>query len=558
MNKINFIYTINNLQLKDIYNNTIFDNLCSFLKTNGYLYLKIFYDDKIDFNINNLIKIVKKHKIKIIINFENINNIKKLIEHIDYFEIRENKYFELVKNKYDNELIKKCIIKIKLNTFKSLDNRKDFFNIIIEDIFNHDWYELKKFKLDNTGIEFKHNCVNNIYYSNFGINYFHIINEFTPYISSEWSLTNNKMDINYIAFNFNKIFKNVKKILITGVTGQDGSNLANYLLSLNENMIIFGTIRTINMLNHPNMSNFILNKKFIPIILNLCDEKFTNILFNNIKPDYFFNCAAQSTVNINDNNITNTFIVNTMAPLYQLECIRKYKKECKYFSCGSCEEFGITEYFPQNLKHPRNPINLYGISKLTTHKLVKFYRENFNLFACHSILYNHEGVKRNFNFVSRKITSEIVRIFQEIKKNSTITPLEIGNINSKRDWSDSDDFVCAYWKILNAEKADDYILSSGESHTIKEFIDIAFKTLNIEIRWYIDEINPLNNKAYYKNDLILKVNKKFYRENDEKRNFIGDNTIAKKTLNWSNKTSFKQLIKKMIDNDLNLHKSLIN
>ena len=356
---------------------------------------------------------------------------------------------------------------------------------------------------------------------------------------------------------FNDIDKKKKKILITGVTGQDGSNLVEYLLTLNEDIIIYGTLRSDKKLNHTHIKKFISNPIFIPIFLDLYNHSNTRKIFSSIKPDYFFNCAAQSVVNQNKNmDSINTMMINTMAPLLHLELIREYNNKCRYFSCGSCEEFGDIKYTPQDLNHPYNPINIYGISKHTTHNLIKYYRDNYNIFCCHAILYNHEGIKRGKNFVTRKITSEVAKIKLSIDNNIPPKPLLVGNIYSKRDWSDSSDFVTAFWKILNQDKANDYILSSGEAHSVKEFIDYAFEVVGINIKWNIDNENPFNNKAYYQDLLLVKCDQKYYRKNDVSinRNFEGNNMLTRKQLDWTPRITFKNLIKKMVMNDVELLK----
>lgn len=360
---------------------------------------------------------------------------------------------------------------------------------------------------------------------------------------------------------FNDIDKNKKKILITGVTGQDGSNLVEYLLTLNKDIIIYGTLRSEKKLNHINIKKFVSNPNFIPIILDLCNHNSTRKFFSSIKPDYFFNCAAQSVVNQSKNmDSIDTMMTNTIAPLLHLELIREYNDKCRYFSCGSCEEFGDIKYTPQNLNHPYNPINIYGISKYTAHNLIKYYRNHYNIFCCHAILYNHEGIKRGKNFVTRKITSEVAKIKLSIDNNIPPKPLLVGNIYSKRDWSDSSDFVTAFWKILNQDKADDYILSSGKAHSVKEFIDYAFEAVGIHIKWNIDNEKSFNNKAYYQDLLLVKCDQKYYRKNDVSmnRNFEGNNMLTRKQLDWTPRITFKDLIKKMVMNDIKLLKKIKN
>ena len=173
------------------------------------------------------------------------------------------------------------------------------------------------------------------------------------------------------------------------------------------------------------------------------------------------------------------------------------------------------------------------------------------------VFYNHEGIKRGKEFVSRKITNKVVLIKKSLLKKETPEPLEIGNIFSTRDWADSEDFVKAFWKILNMDKPNDYILSYGQSNTVKNMITIAFNAVNIKINWKIDKNNPLNTKAYYKNKIMVKINKNFYREIDNNRDFLGDNTETKKNINWEIEVSFKELIEKMVKNDAKLNNLIL-
>ena len=166
------------------------------------------------------------------------------------------------------------------------------------------------------------------------------------------------------------------------------------------------------------------------------------------------------------------------------------------------------------------------------------------------IMYNHESLRRSLNFVTRKITNKIAQIKIDFENNEKPSPLEIGNIYSKRDWSSSNDFVAAFWKILNMDKPDDYILSSGQTYTIKQLLDIGFEYINIKLDWNISD-NPLDTKAYHDDILLIKVNKVFYRDNDDVRFFQGYNSNSKKKLNWDFKLTFKDLINSMIENDYN-------
>lgn len=340
-----------------------------------------------------------------------------------------------------------------------------------------------------------------------------------------------------------------KKILITGVTGQDGSNMVRYLLK-NTDYYIYGSIRRTSVANHENIKD-IKDERFTIINLDLSDQQSIINNVKQIKPDYIINFAAQSFVGESWNSPIQTFTINTLSVMYFLEAIREYVPLCRFYSAGSSEEFGELEYTPLDLKHPLNPRNPYAASKCSARHIVKVYRESYNLFAIHCILFNHEGIRRGKEFVTRKITSNIARIKKEIEKGQDVIPLELGNINVVRDWSDSEDFIEAVWLMLNQDIPREYILSSNETHSIKEFIDLTCSYAGLNTEWKIDKENLFNTVLLCENKVIMRINPNFYRPL-EVNILYGDSTETKKILNWEPKTSFKQLVKKMIDNDLQL------
>jgi GDPmannose 4,6-dehydratase len=339
------------------------------------------------------------------------------------------------------------------------------------------------------------------------------------------------------------------KILITGVTGQDGSNMVRFLLK-NTSYIIYGGIRRLSVKNHENIDD-IKDERFILVNLDISDQQSIINIIKKIKPDYVINFAAQSFVGESWNTPVHTFTTNTLPIIYFLEAIHEYVPECRFYSAGSSEEMGDVDYSPQDLKHPMKPRSPYGASKCAARHLVKVYRESYNLFAIHCILFNHEGTKRGKEFVTRKITSNIARIKKEIENNEVITPLELGNIYAIRDWSDSEDFVEAIWIMLNQEKPREYVLSSNETHSVKEFIDLTCKYANLDVEWKLDNENPLNTTLLFKDQVIIKINKELYRP-AEVELLYGDSTESRIALNWQPKVSFNELVKKMIDNDIKL------
>lgn len=341
----------------------------------------------------------------------------------------------------------------------------------------------------------------------------------------------------------------VKKILITGVTGQDGSNMVRYLLRTLDDVVIYGAIRRLSVQNHENISH-IKDKRFVLINLDILDQQ---SIFNKVKeiqPDYLINFAAQSFVGESWNSPIQTFTTNTLSVIYLLEAIREYCPACRFYSAGSSEEMGDVDYSPQDLKHPMKPRSPYGASKCAARHLVKVYRESYNLFAIHCILFNHEGIRRGKEFVTRKITSNLARIKKELEQGLEVTPLELGNINSIRDWSDSEDFVEAVWIMLNQDKPREYVLSSNETHTIKEFIDLACEYGGLEVEWKIDE-NELDTVLLSKGTVIMKINEKYYRP-AEVDLLYGDSSETRKSIQWEPKVNFKALVKKMIEWDIKL------
>jgi len=344
----------------------------------------------------------------------------------------------------------------------------------------------------------------------------------------------------------------LKKVLITGVTGQDGSNMVRFLLK-NTDCIIYGTVRRLSVLNHENIKD-IKNDRFKLINLDILDQQSIINNVKKIKPDFIINFAAQSFVGESWNSPINTFNSNTLPVIYFLEAIREHNNQCRFYSAGSSEEFGDVNYSPQDLSHPLKPRSPYGASKCAARHLVKVYRESYNLFAIHCILFNHEGIRRGKEFVTRKITSNIARIKKNILEKKPFEPLYLGNISSIRDWSDSEDFVEAVWLMMNKDKPREYVLSSNETHTIKEFIDLTLEYAGFikdDLKWNIDLENPLNTTLKYKENIIIKMDEHLYRP-AEVELLYGNSFETYEVLNWKPKNNFNDLVKKMIDWDINL------
>ena len=351
----------------------------------------------------------------------------------------------------------------------------------------------------------------------------------------------------------------MKKVIITGVTGQDGSHMADYLINNTEHTII-GGVRRLSIKNHQNIEHLLDNSRFFLIDLDVTDTENIDRVIAEHKPDYFINFAANSFVGTSWKMPVNHMQTNCMAVLHQLEAIRKHVPDCRYYNAGSSEEFGDVICEPQCEEHPLRPRSPYGASKCAARHLVKVYRDSYDLYAIQGWLFNHEGTRRGEEFVTRKITQNVARIAHEYALKQPFKPLELGNVAAKRDWSDAEDFVDGIWRMLNQEEywthvwqktPDDYVLSSNETHSIKEFIEEAFNFAGFhrnECRW---EGFDQDAKYYHGEDLLVEVNPEFYRP-AEVDLLWGDSDRARRELGWEPKTNFIQLVNKMVKYDMEL------
>ena len=345
------------------------------------------------------------------------------------------------------------------------------------------------------------------------------------------------------------------KIIITGILGQDGANMCEYLLK-NTDAQIYGMMRRASNPNFVNCDAFIKNNRFKFIYGDLADSISLDNIVRDIQPDYFINFGAQSFVGCSWEIPLQTFDVNATGVARCLEAIRRFQPKCRFYSAGSSEEFGYVQYSPQDILHPVRPRSPYGASKAAARHLVKVYRESYNLYAVHSILFNHEGTKRAEEFVTRKISKGVARIYHAIKNNQSFAPIELGNLDAKRDWSDSEDFVEGVWRIMNQHKPKDYVLSSNETHTIREFINKSFLCAGIEGVWHghgQEEQMSVSTEYAIKNEIqssiLVKINPKFYRP-AEVELLLGDSTPARQELGWKPKISFDNLVERMVKYDI--------
>ena len=337
-----------------------------------------------------------------------------------------------------------------------------------------------------------------------------------------------------------------KKALIFGITGQDGSYLTEFLLK--KKYIVHGIKRRSSSLNTERVDHIYEknNKSFFIHYGDVTDAISINKLINLIKPDEIYNLSAQSHVAVSFMIPNYTANVDALGCLNILEAIKSLKliKKVKFYQAGTSEMFGKVVETPQTEKTPFYPRSPYGVSKVFSHWMTINYREAYNMFACNGILFNHESPRRGETFVTRKITIGLTKIKLGLQKK-----LVLGNLNAKRDWGHAKDYVEAQWLMLQQKTPDDFVIATGKNYSVKYFINIVAKELNMKISW---RGKGIKEKAYDKNNnIIIECNKKYFRPS-EVQTLLGNPLKAKKILKWQPKISIKQLAKEMVQNDLNL------
>lgn len=347
----------------------------------------------------------------------------------------------------------------------------------------------------------------------------------------------------------------MKKIIITGVTGQDGSHMVDYLLKLFQeefgktDFMIYGAVRRLSVKNHENILHLENEPRFQLISMDLNDAHSMRDVIIDIQPDYFINFAAQSFVAGSWDYPIQTWDTDADAILHILESIRRFAPHCRFYNAGSSEEFGDVVYSPQNEEHPLRPQSPYGAAKCAARHIVRVYRESYGLYAVQGWLFNHEGTRRGLDFVTRKISHSVAKIKHAIESNKDIPVLELGNIDAKRDWTDAEDFMAGVWMMLNQDRPKNYVLASGEMHSVREFLNESLKCAGIE---FVSKGAKEEEKYYTKDGkLLFQVNPKFYRP-AEVHKLCGDCSLAEQEMGWAKKTDFYGLVKKMYENDYQL------
>ena len=344
----------------------------------------------------------------------------------------------------------------------------------------------------------------------------------------------------------------MKKALITGITGQDGSHLAEFLLD--KGYEVHGIVRRASSINtwridHLYNNPEILNKKLFLHYGDVTDTVSLTSLIKKIEPDEIYNLAAQSHVKVSFEIPENTANIVALGPLKILEAVRELglKDKVRIYQASTSELYGKILETPQSEKTPFYPRSPYGVAKLYGFWIMKHYREAYNMYACNGILFNHEGERRGFNFVTRKITIGLAKIKLGMQDH-----LELGNLDSKRDWGYAKEFVEAMWLMLQQEKPEDFVIATGETHSIREFLEEAAKVLEIDLEWKGEGINEVGIDKKTGKEMI-KINPRYFRPTEVDL-LLGDPTKAKEELGWEAKTKFKDLVKLMVKSDYELLK----
>jgi len=347
----------------------------------------------------------------------------------------------------------------------------------------------------------------------------------------------------------------MKKVaLITGITGQDGSYLAELLLE--KGYEVHGIVRRSSSFNTERIDHIFkdVHEQDVRIFLHfgdLSDASNISRLIEKIQPTEIYHLAAQSHVRVSFDIPEYTGDVTGLGTLRILDAIRESGVKTKFYQASSSEMFGLVQAVPQNEETPFYPRSPYGVAKVYGYWITKNYRESYDLFACNGILFNHESPRRGATFVTRKITRGLARIKLGLEET-----LFLGNIDAKRDWGYAKDYVEGMWRMLQQEKPDDYVLATNETHTVREFIEIAAKRLGMDIKWrgkgVKEEGVDLNT-----GNVIIKIDPYYFRPTEVDL-LIGDYAKAKRIMDWEPSVKFQELVEIMVDADLETQKRNIN
>jgi len=334
----------------------------------------------------------------------------------------------------------------------------------------------------------------------------------------------------------------MKKAFITGVTGQDGSYLAELLLE--KGYEVHAILRRASVFTTQRIEHIFEHKNMFTYHGDLTDSSNLHRLLMKIKPDEIYNLAAQSHVAVSFEVPEYTADVVGLGAIRILDAVRDLGPNCKYYQASTSELFGgIPGTEPQSETTPFYPKSPYGAAKLYAYWVTVNYRESYNLFACNGILFNHESPRRGETFVTKKVTQAVARIHQGRQK-----VLKLGNMDAKRDWGHAKDFVYAQWLMLQQDKPQDYVIATGETHTVREFVELSFKEVDIDIEW---QGTGVKEKGIDGNTgkVLVEIDEKYFRP-AEVELLLGDPSKAEKELGWKRKVSFQELVSGMVKYDL--------
>lgn len=332
----------------------------------------------------------------------------------------------------------------------------------------------------------------------------------------------------------------MKRALITGITGQDASYLAEELLE--KGYEVYGIMRRKSKVDYGNVEHLVDDIKII--YADMSDLVSLISAMKTSQADEVYNLAAQSFVATSWDTPVGTAEIDAIGVTNMLEAIRLVNPKCHFYQASTSEMFGKVQTIPQNEDTPFYPRSPYGVAKLYGHWITKNYRESFDMFACSGILFNHESERRGYEFVTRKITNAVAQI-----KYGLIDKVELGNLSAKRDWGHAKDYVYAMWLMLQQQTPDDYVISTGETREVREFVNAAFDFAGISLRW---EGSGLDEKAFDKDGIErVCVNPQFFRP-AEVELLLGDSTKAQTELGWKREISFEELVRRMVENDLEI------
>ena len=332
-----------------------------------------------------------------------------------------------------------------------------------------------------------------------------------------------------------------KRALITGITGQDGSYLSQFLIE--KGYEVYGAVRRTSSINTGRLSELDILNKINLVAMDLAEITNIQRVIEEIKPDEVYNLAAQSFVQTSFDQPIYTSEIDAIGVTRILETIRMLGSKIKFYQASTSEMFGKVQSSPQNEETPFYPRSPYGVSKLYGHWMTINYREAWDLHACSGILFNHESPLRGIEFVTRKITLGVAEITKKKKKS-----ISLGNLNAKRDWGYAGDYVNAMWLMLQKKKPSDYVIATGKMYSVRDFVEKAFNAADTEIDWVIDN-GVESGRCKKTGNILIDINKDFNRP-AETDYLLGDATKAREELNWKPQVNFNTLVEMMVKKDL--------